>query len=111
MAAWLLLSFVAMTAPLELPRLADAPIVAIRAAADVRCGHANEHKDDLHGGHTAGSASHCPLCTHAAAPQSPQPAECAAGHAPSGPLIPGQRAAVRVRTAAPPPGRGPPVFS
>lgn len=128
LAAWLLLSFIAMAAaPIGQLRAADAPVVAISKPADEHCADAEDHgqhdhvspgeheaepdSGHRHAGHAAGSVSDCPLCMHAAAPPPPQLAPRLAGGAPSGCPTTGQRTPVRVRTAAPPPGRGPPVLS
>ena len=125
LAVWLLLWFVAMAATRVLPPAGadQARLVAAASAHADHQGHHQGHVADepaqgeaevavgLHAGHASGSVSHCPLCTHGAAPPPPQFAALPAGAAPID--HPGaQRAApVRVRTDAPPPARGPPLLS
>lgn len=128
LAAWLLFSFLAMAvAPVGPLGAADASRLAAGPPTGELCSDANdlgrhdqvglsEHQadpdtDHLHADDAAGCLSHCPLCMHAAAPPPLLPAPRLTGGAPTGRPTPAQRPAARVRTAAPPPGRGPPVFS
>jgi hypothetical protein len=127
LAAWLLLWFIAMAAPIGSLGRAEAHGVSISVAADEHCteGHehthqhlagsgehgAGPHTDHLHTGHAGGSLSHCALCMHAAAPPALQFAPRFAGESASDRPMATRRTSVRVRTAAPPPGRGPPVIS
>ena len=110
LAAWLLLSFIAMTAM---------PMGAMGSAllADDICVQADGEREGiaqarpLRAGHGDGSLSHCPLCMHAAAPPPAPFAQRLAPEAPVAPIAAAPRSAARVLTAAPPPARGPPVFS
>jgi len=121
-AAWLMLWFAAMAAA-PFVGLAD----ATRACAahggqesheghEGHEGHACGDADgsDLHAGH-AGSASagftHCPVCLHAAAPPPVHALQALPEVLPAGPAAQPASAPVRVRTAVPPPARGPPAFS
>ena len=101
LAAWLLLSFIVMTA---VPMAAGASVPSI---ADDICAQS----PSLHAGHGDGSVSHCPLCMHAAAPPPGPFAERLAAEAPVAPPAASPRSVARVRTDAPPPARGPPDFS
>jgi hypothetical protein len=128
LAGWLLLWFVAMAAaPLALPTTPAAAHEAnaghaMHAAHDAHAGHAGHAGHEAHAvsvadphenhaGHSAGSAAHCPLCLHAAAPPQAAPAQPLPGDAPSLQVAAMAAVVLRVRSDAPPPGRGPPAFS
>lgn len=133
LAGWLLLWFLAMAVvtPPALQEVAPAVPLASAAAdgADEACGsHAHEARAhaqdadptlhahagdaaDAHGGHAAGSAVHCPLCLHSAAPPQSAAMQPARDDAPGLRVAAADAPAPRVRSAAPPPGRGPPFFS
>lgn len=111
LAAWMLLWFMAMTAmPMGMPHAGELPEGDICVQADA--GHeALGASTDQHAGHGDASMSHCPLCLQAAAPPPPQFAQGAASPAPQAPADANRRSALRVRTDAPPPARGPPALS
>ena len=125
LAVWLLLWFVAMATTRVPPALgtADPHVAAAIASAHVdhegHHGHvAEESADDgaevavnVHAGHASGSLSHCPLCAHGAAPPPTLFAPAPAGEVATGPVAAPAAAPLRVRTDAPPPARGPPLFS
>jgi hypothetical protein len=136
-AAWLLLWFLAMTARpiLALPDLREAcALVPIEQAADdaAHAAHADHGDGEHHAGHeladaacdaatadahsahadhASGSAQHCPVCMHAAAPPGPQFAHAPEGAAPAEATPVEPRAPLRSRTDVPPPARGPPLSS
>jgi hypothetical protein len=112
LAAWLVMWFVAMTAG----PLAQQPAAGLEAghhhhAAQQAQPAFDEGTQDLHASHGSGSASHCPLCLHAAAPPPLLACNPGAGDPPSAAIRPCAKAHARVRTDAPPPARGPPVLS
>jgi hypothetical protein len=122
LAACLLLSFITMTAA-PFGALYDALAFASGSAADdEHCAEAAHPGAHAHSGPVAqpdgsdaglahaGHATHCPLCTHAAAPPSAIALAAACGPSASSPPLPCDRE-VRAASAAPPPGRGPPSFS
>jgi hypothetical protein len=137
LAAWLLLSFIAMAGRPLAPMAAGQPLVVASALAasahepgQEHCGparapdataaphadhagHAPQADDsaDAHGGHAPGSPVHCPLCLHAAAPPVALPALPSRGDAPGLQVAAREAPAARVRSDAPAPGRGPPAFS
>lgn len=124
-AVWLLVWFMSMVAARVPPAAGVASLGAAAAVAATQADHEHHHGQvaeepdaeagptgpQLHSGHASGSPSHCPLCTHGAAPPPPAfasaPGADHAGERPAAPALP----APRVRTDAPPPARGPPLFS
>lgn len=118
-AGWVLLWFVVMTAaPLgAAPAMHEA--CADFAAHAEHAGHAAQACDadaaaDIHAAHAergAGGTGHCPVCLHAAAPPPPLAGERLPGIVPASVHAAAPAAPLRVRTAAPPPARGPPPFS
>lgn len=112
LAAWVLLWFAGMTAA---PWLA-APQAGLDGGA--HAAHDSEQALagdplalDTHAAHAdraSGGSGHCPVCMHAAAPPPPPVADRFGGVAPRSAVAVRAEAHVRVRTAAPPPGRGPP---
>lgn len=103
---WLLLWFVAMAAaPLPLPAAAEA------VHEDCESHAHDSTAADAHSGHGTGATAHCPLCLNAGAPPQAAPAHPSRGDAPRLQVLARDSVVVRVRSAAPPPGRGPPAFS
>lgn len=124
LAAWLLLWFVAMAAsPLPLPHQAGhakaGHVDESRAACaghHAHAGHAPQAcagADDLYadGNGDAANPSHCPVCLHVAAPPSPPLARMLPDAAPGATASASFDTQLRIRTAAPPPARGPPQLS
>lgn len=115
-AVWLLLWFAAMAASpfvgLQDPTRACAAHGGHEGDEGHACGETDD--SDLHAGH-AGSTSagftHCPVCLHAAAPPPVHALQALPEILPAGPGARTASAPVRVRTAVPPPARGPPAFS
>ena len=132
-AAWLLLWFLVMAVPAPLPLaqvaepcsaagsdVAARPLDAAPSGAELQdeqnhAGHllacADAQQPDVHAGHGAGAATHCPLCLHAAAPPHPRLAAAAPAIAPDDRTSAPPRLHLRVRSDAPPPARGPPRLS
>jgi hypothetical protein len=133
LAAWLLLWCLAMTAvPIPPPVLVKSDRAMQVAGSGAEVSHCGEVQDehhahdaheghrpdasgqiptDAHGDHGSGSVSHCPMCTHAAAPELAQPGQMPTVGCAGVRLLVEHSGTLRVRTDAPPPGRGPPALS
>lgn len=121
LAAWLLLWFVTMPA---------APSPLLHAPGQAGPGHAGESRadctgHDAHAGHpgqactgtgelhagdegNAANPPHCPVCLHVSAPPAPPRAAAQPNAAPDPPAGKSFDTPLGIRTAAPPPARGPP---
>lgn len=110
LAGWLLAWFMAMAAA-PLAPWAGQGVPMASAAADHSHEHGASHAHERHEGHGAGAVVHCPMCVHAAAPPRAAPAQPAVADLPALQAVALVFAVLRVRSAAPPPGRGPPAFS
>lgn len=126
LALWLLLWFVAMAVTRVPPPVGADQAPSATAVASAHVDHEGHHHGTmadereashsdsavgLHGAHASGSPSHCPLCTCGAAPPPPQFAPAQADEQPADCPAARTDSPLRVRTDAPPPARGPPLFS